>query len=425
MFLMRGLPGSGKSTIVNSEVARVLPDVVVCSADHFMMENGEYKFRPEKIASAHAKSFEASVEAATKKLPICMDKQFMNLSHMEHSLSLSEVFGYILFVLESRTPWRRQPSELSRRCVHNVPELTISGNLAKYAPMIAQNYGWFLPPAESSRVTEMAQSFFSLSLSSSSLFNSWYNEQVQGMTNQSPFESSPIDPNDFYWLSGRGSNRLYVNATLFLHTPPGNNGHHSPVDCSSKRHVYGKSRSVCSHLTSCATLRIFSMYFTPTSCGARVFVPDEVMHLCDMPGTGDYRLGVEHCSDETATLSAEEVYAMRDREMTWTPRSKTCPFSSENEVGALVHIDLGERGGAGAGRCADDLRAIVRSELEANCSTGPENLSTRTSLPDGTVLERHGDAWVVYFPEAIQIDGLFSGLYMPEPVQWYPTAADF
>jgi len=57
LYIIRGLPGSGKSHAVKEIVDQARnyyqQGVVVCSADDFFMVNGEYQFNPMKIAQAH------------------------------------------------------------------------------------------------------------------------------------------------------------------------------------------------------------------------------------------------------------------------------------------------------------------------------------------------------------------------------------
>jgi len=52
MIVMRGLPGSGKSTIVR-KLKEVFPKASVCSADNFFVSNGVYKFDRTKLKDAH------------------------------------------------------------------------------------------------------------------------------------------------------------------------------------------------------------------------------------------------------------------------------------------------------------------------------------------------------------------------------------
>lgn len=58
MILMRGLPGSGKSTKARSIAMDALytgaaTTIAICSTDDFFMRNGEYQFVPRLIGDAH------------------------------------------------------------------------------------------------------------------------------------------------------------------------------------------------------------------------------------------------------------------------------------------------------------------------------------------------------------------------------------
>jgi ABC-type proline/glycine betaine transport system ATPase subunit len=54
MFLMRGLPGSGKSTLVKILKQIYSKSVAVCSADNFFLdEQGVYNFNRDRISEAH------------------------------------------------------------------------------------------------------------------------------------------------------------------------------------------------------------------------------------------------------------------------------------------------------------------------------------------------------------------------------------
>ena len=50
LYIVRGLPGSGKSTFAEALVGA---DFLVCEADKYFMVDGEYKFDGSKLKDAH------------------------------------------------------------------------------------------------------------------------------------------------------------------------------------------------------------------------------------------------------------------------------------------------------------------------------------------------------------------------------------
>lgn len=69
VFLVRGLPGSGKTTYAKN----VLKAEIICEADDYFMRNGVYKFDPDQLADAHNACFNKFVEAVkhNKKTAVC------------------------------------------------------------------------------------------------------------------------------------------------------------------------------------------------------------------------------------------------------------------------------------------------------------------------------------------------------------------
>ena len=50
LYLIRGLPGSGKTTFARE----LVPDFLVCEADKFFMTENGYEFNPTKLTEAHS-----------------------------------------------------------------------------------------------------------------------------------------------------------------------------------------------------------------------------------------------------------------------------------------------------------------------------------------------------------------------------------
>jgi tRNA uridine 5-carbamoylmethylation protein Kti12 len=58
VIIMRGLPGSGKSSNAKHWEKIVPDDICICSADDYFMQNGEYVFDPLKLKDAHKACFQ-------------------------------------------------------------------------------------------------------------------------------------------------------------------------------------------------------------------------------------------------------------------------------------------------------------------------------------------------------------------------------
>ena len=64
LIIMRGCPGSGKSYLA-SKLSR---GGAVLAADDFWMDNGEYKFDPERINEAHLWNQARVIEAMKRNI---------------------------------------------------------------------------------------------------------------------------------------------------------------------------------------------------------------------------------------------------------------------------------------------------------------------------------------------------------------------
>jgi len=123
LIIMRGLPGSGKSTYVKEN----FPDAVVCSADSFFLnEDGEYIFVNWKLQQAHQHCFRTFIDAVTSDAEtIVIDNTNICRWEYENYTFMAEKFGYRIRIirmnfLESDIPL------FGKRNVHGVPEFKIN-----------------------------------------------------------------------------------------------------------------------------------------------------------------------------------------------------------------------------------------------------------------------------------------------------------
>ena len=76
---MIGIPGSGKSTFVQKNLA----NSVKCSADDYFMIDGVYKFDPKKLGEAHDQCFKNAVKAMLAGKDVVIDNTNLRIEHIQ------------------------------------------------------------------------------------------------------------------------------------------------------------------------------------------------------------------------------------------------------------------------------------------------------------------------------------------------------
>jgi predicted kinase len=115
LYILRGLPGAGKSTLAKNIGA------VYFEADMFFMEGNEYKFNPTKLKDAHAwcqNQVRVSMKNSDSKLGdtrIAVANTFTQEWEMEPYIEMAKEYGFTVFTLivENRHGGVNQ---------HNVPD---------------------------------------------------------------------------------------------------------------------------------------------------------------------------------------------------------------------------------------------------------------------------------------------------------------
>lgn len=124
--LLRGLPGSGKSTAVKKFQKELPPGRLaeVCSSDHFFIgPDGVYRFDVKQLSQAHRWCFQKYLDAVRNPLAaaIFIDNTNLRAWEMAPYIAVADAHGLeheiITHVIDPLTSFRRN--------VHDVPLATI------------------------------------------------------------------------------------------------------------------------------------------------------------------------------------------------------------------------------------------------------------------------------------------------------------
>ena len=124
LFLLRGLPGAGKSTLAKSLGGMHM------EADKYFMDEGEYKFDASKLKEAHAWCQNAARVWMTNSVPkVVISNTFTQAWEMDYYFELAKEHGYRVYslVVENRHGGEN---------VHNVPKEKIEEMARRFSVKI-------------------------------------------------------------------------------------------------------------------------------------------------------------------------------------------------------------------------------------------------------------------------------------------------
>lgn len=128
---MRGLPGSGKSSVVKS----LGNNLHIFSTDDLFMQDGKYNFDLNKLGEYHQLNYRNAVGAMKAGLsPIVIDNTNINSNQVRGYVEAGVKYGYQIEFKEPNTPWKFDPDELAKRNKHGVSKEIIEKMLKGWEP---------------------------------------------------------------------------------------------------------------------------------------------------------------------------------------------------------------------------------------------------------------------------------------------------
>lgn len=123
VIIMRGLPGSGKSTWIQKNLSHLKPptELWICSADHHLYQDGEYVWTPERLHMAHSRcqnEFLIAMQSKTPPQVVVVDNCNLTNRDMRFYVEAAEKAGAEIEIRTIHTP----PEVAMGRQLHGVPQ---------------------------------------------------------------------------------------------------------------------------------------------------------------------------------------------------------------------------------------------------------------------------------------------------------------
>ncbi|XP_073345250.1 uncharacterized protein n4bp2l2 [Pagrus major] len=133
LILMRGLPGSGKSTRAR-ELLSTGPSGIILSTDDYFAHRDGYRYDVGLLGAAHEWNQSRAKDAMHDgRSPIIIDNTNLQAWEMKPYVKLALERGYKVDFCEPDTSWKFDPYELEKRNKHRVPQEKIAQMMDRFS----------------------------------------------------------------------------------------------------------------------------------------------------------------------------------------------------------------------------------------------------------------------------------------------------
>lgn len=142
--ILSGVPGSGKSTFASKTT-----NTVVCSADDFFCQSGEYKFDVTKLGEAHGECLRKFIEAIQVGSDVVCDNTNTTADEIGPYYAIAAAYGAEIELITVLC----DPAVAAARNVHGVPAAGVEAMAKRLAARRLPEY-WKFNPRFSQRTVE-------------------------------------------------------------------------------------------------------------------------------------------------------------------------------------------------------------------------------------------------------------------------------
>lgn len=136
LIIIRGLPGSGKTTLANAFIESLKANNTVKhfeNDNYFIGSDGVYRFDKSKLHDAHLATFHhfcAEMKDALKRFGIVpgtkpfvfiVSNTFTQRWEASPYIMYAQAHGFQVKIIEPNSPWKSHLLSCYEKCTHNVP----------------------------------------------------------------------------------------------------------------------------------------------------------------------------------------------------------------------------------------------------------------------------------------------------------------
>ncbi|KAI5099205.1 NEDD4-binding protein 2-like 2 [Silurus meridionalis] len=132
LILMRGVPGSGKTTLAR-QISSSGPSGLILSTDDYFYQKDSYHFEPALLSTAHTWNQNRAKKAMLDEYtPVIIDNTNIQAWEMKPYVAAALEMGYRVDFVEPDTSWKCDPAELEKRNHHGVPKKSLINMLDRF-----------------------------------------------------------------------------------------------------------------------------------------------------------------------------------------------------------------------------------------------------------------------------------------------------